>query len=60
MNVKQLADASGRSLSVVGHHLRWLRAFGVVALSRNGNRRLYRLTSEEARYLLGLVCQGGA
>jgi DNA-binding transcriptional ArsR family regulator len=55
VSVGQLAAASGRPLSVVSNHLRPLRVAGVVALRRDGRLRLYRLTSEPVRRLLGLI-----
>jgi DNA-binding transcriptional ArsR family regulator len=59
MSVGQLAEAVGHDVSTVSNHLRPLRVLGVVALRRDGRRRLYRLTSEQVRYLLGLLPAGG-
>jgi DNA-binding transcriptional ArsR family regulator len=60
LSVGQLAAASGRSLVAVHNQLRPLLVAGVVEFRVEGNRHLYRLASEPARYLLGLVRQGGA
>jgi DNA-binding transcriptional ArsR family regulator len=56
MSVGQLAAATGRDVSTVSSCLRPLRVLGVVAVRGDGRRHLYRLASEEVRYLLGLVC----
>jgi DNA-binding transcriptional ArsR family regulator len=59
MSVGQLAAASGRARSAVSIYLRPLRVLGVVAVRGDGRRHLYRLTSEQVRYLLGLLTAGG-
>jgi DNA-binding transcriptional ArsR family regulator len=51
-----LAGAAGCHPSPASNHLRLLRHAGVVERRAEGRRRLYRLASEEARYILEVVC----
>jgi DNA-binding transcriptional ArsR family regulator len=52
---RALAAAAGLSRSPANNHLALLRLAGVVEARQVVRRRLYRLASEEVRYILGLV-----
>jgi DNA-binding transcriptional ArsR family regulator len=49
--VNELVAATGLSQPAVSNHLRVLREAGLVAVRRDGQRRLYRLTAEPLREL---------
>jgi DNA-binding transcriptional ArsR family regulator len=55
LSVAELTDQSGLGWSAASQHLRMLRLTGFVACRRDGPRRCYRLASEHAGRLLGLV-----
>jgi DNA-binding transcriptional ArsR family regulator len=55
-----LAAVAGCNQSPASNHLLRLRHAGLVDARRVGKRRLYCLAPGPARYILGLVRQGGA
>ncbi len=57
--VCDLAWIAGRSQNLISHHLRALRAIGLVDARRSGKMVMYSLTSE-GRALLSVVLPAGA
>jgi len=55
MSVGALAEAVGLSQSALSQHLARLRDLGIVATRRDGQTIYYRLASDEARRLIGVL-----
>lgn len=53
--VSDLTEALGQSQPATSHHLSLLRMSGLVRFRRNGKSNLYRIDSEHARDLIGVV-----
>ncbi len=55
-SVQELVEASGLGQANVSRHLGLLRAEGIVARTKDGNRALYRLADNSIEKLCTLVC----
>ena len=52
MAVSDIAERLGLSLSLASHHLRLLRAMGLVQATKRGRRVLYTVTDDRVRCVL--------